>query len=295
MESPSPITEIINRLNHNHPIRAECFEIHALLVNQPSLIVWRQEARHVHQAKRSMVSFDGLAGFAVIEQDTRVCLYDQSGKFMASEIRLPPPHIAAAPVVIDLAAAAETARLVLETPYLLEASHLHVGAAVNVRANYTAIARLLLAGKDHEFHLAGVSWAATGGGDAVFLDLAHLPNAAADIFLEHRLALAAGDIVDWRIYDQEMFIAIQSYRSESFCDWLIQASSSTLERADVSRRLATLPPDERKLLCLKALCELLPHVVYQTDGAQSNDKHTPEILEPDGPIKLPDGLLRLLA
>ena len=177
----------------------------------------------------------------------------------------------------------------------MEAAHLHVGAAVNVRANYTAIARLLLAGKDHEFHLAGVSWAATGGGDAVFLDLANLPNAAADIFLEHRLALTAGNIVSWPTYDQEMLRAVQSYRQECFSGWLIQASGSNLNRAEVASRLATLPPKERHRLYVEALCALLPHVVYFTNGDQSNDKHTPEILDPDGPIKLPEIVLRLLA
>ena len=261
-----------------------------MLVDKPDLVVWRKTAETIHQAKRSLVGLEGLVGFAITQKNSRFDIYDRNGSFVASETRTSAP-LTGEKVDEDTTMTESVVKCALKRPYRLAESHTHTGAAVNIQANYMASASLLMAGKGNEEHMAGVSWAATGGGDIVFVDPQNAPMPMLDDFLDNMRQLKDGDIIDWSVYDQEMLRAAESYRQQCFCGWLVEAAKSKLSPEEVLLRMTLLPPKDRHRMVVEALVVLLPHVTYYT----GEDKYAAETLDLDGEISLPRCALNFLS
>jgi hypothetical protein len=254
------------------------------------VLVWRKDIAQINQAKSSIARRGHIIGFAITREDSRFDVFDRRGAFLATTTREQPPVIAAR-IDTDPAACVAAAKTFLKHPFKLAEMHLYAGAAVNPQANYIAIRARLLEGKDHEFHLIGTSRAATGGEDAVFMDPVTAPLAMQNTFLDHMHQLQTGDPIEWKKYDQEMLRAAQTYRADSFCDWLLQASGSKLERTEVARRLALLDSKSSHRLMSESMCVLLPEMLFYT----AEDLGRPEELDHEAVIDLPESALRILA
>jgi len=286
----APVIELKKRLDHIYAPRAECFSLRAMLVDMPDLVIWRKTAESAIQAKRTMVGLDGLIGFAITQKNALFDIYDRHGAFVASENRTSPPLIGLQ-IKENATVTEAVAKHVLAHPYRLAESNIHHGGAVNIQANYVAITRLLLAGEGHEEHMAGVSWAGSGGGDVLFIDVVTAPNPMKDTFLDNMRQIKNGDVIDWGVYDQEMLRAVRSYREPCFCGWLVEAAGSKLSSAEVMRRMTMLDPQARRRLVLESLAALLPHISYYT----GENKYEAETLDLDGRrIALPPCVLKLL-
>ena len=261
-----------------------------MLVDKPDLVVWRKSAAAAKQTKMSLVGLDGLAGFAISQKNSRFDIFDRNGSFVASETRESPSLTGAQPK--EGAAVEEAvARHLLKRPYRMAESRFHNGAAVNIQANYAAVTALLMDGKGHEEHMVGVSWAAIGGGDVLFVDPTSAPQGMQDSFLDSMRQIKNGAIIDWAVYDQEMLRAACSYREQCFCGWLIKAAARNMSPAEVMLRMSMLDQKERHRLVMESLPALLPHITYYT----GEDKYAAETLEPHSPITLPSCALSVLS
>lgn len=286
----SPVQELKHRLQYLHPRHIECIKLWAMMEGGPDVIIWRKNDEAISKAQKSMINRKGLIGFAVTQEAVRFEVFDRRGAFLAAVTRENPPMV---PPRIDTddEACLAAAATVLKNPYQLAKMHPYTGAAVNIQANYIAIIARLLEGRDHEYHLAGTSWAAIGGGDSVFIDVVSAPLKMQNVYLDHMRALKNGDVIDWKIHDQEFYRASQSYRAECFCSWLLLASGSKLTREDVQLRISMLSEKDRYVMTVEALNVLLHDIMYFT-GEEIGKS---EILDPEAKITLSDSALRILS